>query len=119
MRAMKDPQRYANKWLSQTLDMLNRQTKGGWLMEKGAVPDQAAFERSVAKPGSVTWVQDGSLTSGRMKEKALPTLPAGHYQLMEFALLSIRDTSGVNLELLGQQRQEQAACWSISASRPP
>ena len=108
VRAMKDPQRYANKWLSQTLDMLNRQTKGGWLMENGAVPDQAAFERSVAKPGSVTWVQDGSLTSGRMKEKALPTLPAGHYQLMEFALLSIRDTSGVNLELLGQQRQEQA-----------
>ena len=108
VRAMKDPQRYANKWLSQTLDMLNRQTKGGFYLEKGAVPDQAAFERSVAKPGSVTWVQDGALTSGRIKEKPLPVLPAGHYQLMEFALMSIRDTSGVNLELLGQQRQEQA-----------
>lgn len=108
VRAMKDPQRYANKWLSQTLDMLNRQTKGGFYLEKGAVPDQAAFERSASKPGSVTWVTDGAITSGRIKEKPLPVLPAGHYQLMEFALLSIRDTSGVNLELLGQQRQEQA-----------
>ena len=108
VRMMKDPQRYANKWLSQTMDMLNRQAKGGILMEKGAVPDQAEFEASYAKPGAVTWVEDGTLMSGRMKEKPLPTLPAGHYQLMEFAIMSIRDSSGVNLELLGQKQQEQA-----------
>ncbi|KQP50827.1 portal protein [Methylobacterium sp. Leaf108] len=108
IRAMKDPQRYANKWLSQTLDMLNRQAKGGMMMEKGAVPDQAAFERSYAKPGGISWVNDGALMGGRMKEKPLPQLPAGHYQLMEFAIMSIRDSSGVNLELLGQKQQEQA-----------
>jgi hypothetical protein len=108
VRAMKDPQRYANKWLSQTLDMLNRQTKGGYLLEAGAVKNQAEFERSMAKPGGSTFVQDGALTSGRIKEKGLPQIPAGHYALMEFALQSIRDTSGVNLELLGQRQTEQA-----------
>ncbi|VUD71857.1 hypothetical protein MET9862_02446 [Methylobacterium symbioticum] len=108
VRAMKDPQRYANKWLSQTLDMLNRQTKGGYLLEAGAVKNQAEFERSMAKPGGNTLVQDGALTSGRIKEKGLPQIPAGHYALMEFALQSIRDTSGVNLELLGQRQTEQA-----------
>ena len=108
VRPMRDPQRFANKWLSQTLDMLNRQAKGGVLMETTAVPDQRQFEDSYAKPGAVTWVADGTLTSGRMKDKSLPQLPAGHYQLMEFAIMSIRDTSGVNLELLGQKATEQA-----------
>ena len=108
VRPMRDPQRFANKWLSQTLDMLNRQAKGGMLMEKTVVPDQAAFERSYAKPGAVTWVEDGALMGGRMKEKPLPVLPSGHWQLMEFAIGSIRDSSGVNLELLGAKQQEQA-----------
>ena len=108
VRPMIDPQRFANKWLSQTLDMLNRQSKGGWLMEETAVEDQAAFERSIAKPGGVTFVADGALTGGRMKEKALPVMPNGHWQLMEFAIGSIRDSSGVNLELLGAKQQEQA-----------
>ncbi|WP_298967737.1 portal protein [uncultured Methylobacterium sp.] len=108
VRPMRDPQRFANKWLSQTLDMLNRQAKGGMMMEQGAVPDQREFEESFAKPGGISWVADGALSSGQMKEKPLPQLPAGHYQLMEFAIMSIRDTSGVNLELLGQKSTEQA-----------
>ncbi|SFG65087.1 Phage P22-like portal protein [Methylobacterium gossipiicola] len=108
VRPMRDPQRFANKWLSQTMDMLNRQAKGGVFMETGAVPDQAQFEESYAKPGGVTWLADGTLASGRMKEKPLPVLPSGHYQLMEFAIMSIRDSSGVNLELMGQKQQEQA-----------
>lgn len=108
VRPMRDPQRFANKWLSQTLDMLNRQAKGGMLMEEDAVPDQAAFERSYGKQGAVTWVSPGALTRGQMKEKPLPVLPTGHWQLMEFAIGSIRDSSGVNLELLGAKQQEQA-----------
>lgn len=108
VRPMRDPQRFANKWLSQTLDMLNRQAKGGMLMEADAVPDQAEFERSYARPGTTTWVSPGALTRGQMKEKPLPVLPAGHWQLMEFAIGSIRDSSGVNLELLGQRQAQQA-----------
>ena len=108
VRPMRDPQRFANKWLSQTLDMLNRQAKGGVLAETSAVKDARQFEMSFAKPGATTWVNPGALRSGAIKDKPLPTLPAGHWQLMEFAIGSIRDSSGVNLELLGQQEQEQA-----------
>ena len=50
----------------------------------------------------------GALTRGQMKEKPLPVLPAGHWQLIEFAIGSIRDSSGVNLELLGQRQVQQA-----------
>ncbi|MEN3234724.1 portal protein [Methylobacterium ajmalii] len=108
VRPMREPQRFANAWLGQTLDMLNRQAKGGLMMEKGAVPDQAEFEASYGKPGGVSWVEDGALRSGAIKEKPLPQLPAGHFQLMEFAISSIRDSSGVNLELLGMKSNDQA-----------
>ncbi|TGD94081.1 hypothetical protein EU555_32545 [Methylobacterium nonmethylotrophicum] len=108
VRPMREPQRFANAWLGQTLDMLNRQAKGGLLMEKAAVPDQTEFEASYGKPGAVSWVEDGALRSGAIKEKPLPQLPAGHFQLMEFAISSIRDSSGVNLELLGMKSNDQA-----------
>lgn len=107
VRPMRDPQRFANKWLSQTLDMLNRQAKGGMLMETTAVKDQRQFEATYAKPGAISWVNPGALNSA-MKEKPLPQLPTGHWQLMEFAISSIRDSSGVNMELLGQQQNDQA-----------
>lgn len=108
VRPMRDPQRFANKWLSQTIDMLNRQAKGGYFAETSAVKDQAAFERTAAKSGAVTFVNPGSLRTGAIKEKPLPVMPAGHWQLMEFAINSIRDSSGVNMELLGQQQNQQA-----------
>lgn len=108
VRPMRDPQRFANKWLSQTLDMLNRQAKGGVFMETSAVKDTRQFEATYAKPGAVTWLNPGALTQGGMKEKPLPVLPTGHWQLMEFAISSIRDSSGVNMELLGQQQNDQA-----------
>lgn len=108
VRPMRDPQRFANKWLSQTLDMLNRQQKGGVMYEAGAVEDTREFEENYAKPGSVTQVNAGALTGGRIRDKQLPQMPNGHWQLMEFAINSIRDSSGVNLEILGQQQQAQA-----------
>ncbi|MET3483124.1 portal protein [Methylobacterium sp. 1973] len=108
VRPMLDPQRFANKWLSQTMDMLNRQSKGGHFAETSAVKDVRQFEASAAKPGATTWVNPGALRSGAIKEKPLPVLPSGHWQMMEFAIGSIRDSSGVNLELLGQQQNDQA-----------
>jgi hypothetical protein len=114
VRPMRDPQRFANKWLSQTLDMLNRQQKGGVMYEAGAVEDPREFERDYAKPGSVTQVNAGALTGQRIREKQLPQMPSGHWQLMEFAITSIRDSSGVNLEILGQQQQAQAGVLEMT-----
>ncbi len=75
VRPMRDPQRFANKWLSQTMDMLNRQSKGGHFAETSAVKDVRQFEASAAKPGATTWVNPGALRSGAIKEKPLPVLP--------------------------------------------
>lgn len=112
VRGMKDPQRWANKWLSQTLHIMNVNAKGGVMMEDGAVEDQRKFEKSFADPAAVTWVPDGTLSNPqgpRFVPKPAPQFPVGFYQLMEFAVSSIRDTQGINLEMLGMREADQPA----------
>lgn len=112
VRGMKDPQRWANKWLSQTLHIMNVNAKGGVMMEIGAVDNQRDFEASYSDPKKITWVPNGTLSSPngpRWAPKPAPQFPAGFYQLMEFAVSSIRDTQGINLEMLGMREGNQPA----------
>lgn len=105
VRAMVDPQRWANKWLSQNLHILNTNATGGIVAEVGTFlnPQEAADEWS--DPASITHVNKGMLE--KWKEKPKQQLPTGSEALMQFAISSIRDVSGVNLELLGAADRDQ------------
>src|SRR6056297_739380 len=59
LRNMKDPQKFANKWLSQTLHIINSNAKGGVIAETGAVDDVREFEESWAASDGVSWVKPG------------------------------------------------------------
>jgi hypothetical protein len=109
VRSMIDPQVWANKWLSQTMHILNTNAKGGVMVEKGAVEDMAKFEASWSDPTKPTIVKDGALASGRIKEKTAATYPQGFERLMEFGVQSIRDVTGVSLEMLGMREATQAS----------
>lgn len=109
VRAMKDPQVWANKWLSQTMHILNTNAKGGLMAEKGAFEDQKQAEASWADPTKITWLKDGALQGNRVKEKTVATFPAGFQQLTEFGVSSIRDVTGVSLEMLGMREATQAS----------
>lgn len=115
VRSMKDPQRWANKWLSQTLHIMNTTAKGGIVAERGVFDNDAEAEASWAKQDAITWLKKGSLQEGRWKEKPQGQFPVGFYQLTEMAISSIRDTSGVNVEILGMREANQAA--SLEAQR--
>ena len=108
VRALRDPQRLVNKLLSQTIAIIGQSSKGGWIAEKSALHDPEAFENSVARPGSISVVDDGALVSGRLREKTLPQLPSAHVQLMQFSLAAFQGISGINKELLGLADREQA-----------
>lgn len=106
VRAMKDPQRWANKWMSQTMHIMNTTAKGGIAAERGAFfDDEAEGEASWAKQDAVTYLRPGALSGPNPKFIQKPTspFPQSSFELMQFAINSIRDVSGVNIELLGMQ----------------
>lgn len=109
VRGMLDPQRWANKWLSQTLHIINSNAKGGIFAEADAFenPQQAMEEYS--STDAITFVTQGALSGDKpkIKDKGIAQFPSGIDQLMQFAIASIRDVSGVNIELLGMANRDQ------------
>lgn len=108
VRAVIDPQRWANKWLSQSLHIVNTSAKSGWIYEDGAIEDARKFEEDIAKAGSNVKVAAGALTGARIREKVPPPFPQAFDRLLQFAITSIPDVTGINRELLGTVDREQA-----------
>lgn len=105
LRSMRDPQKYANKWLTQILHILDHNAKGGVIADRRAVGpgNEREFEDSWSATDAVTFVEnlDG------IREKPQAQMPAPYMQLTDFAINSIRDTGGVNQELLGSRESNQ------------
>ena len=109
VRPMKDPQDWANKWLSQLLHITNTNAKGGIMAERGAFEDDRQAETSWSRQDRITWMNSGSLSgpNARWAQKPAPMYPAGHQYLTEMAVSAIRDVVGVNLEMLGMREADQ------------
>lgn len=105
-KVMKDPQRWANKWLSQILHIINSNAKGGLLAEINAFSDPKKAQDDYAKPDSIVFLNEGGLQ--KVKEKGMVNYPAGLDKLMTFALASLPQVTGINLEALGLAGREQA-----------
>lgn len=107
VRSMRDPQMWANKFFSQILHILNSTAKGGILAEKSAFKDIRDAQETYAQPDHITFVEDGALGPKIMPKPGQGN--AAQYEgLMQFAISSIRDSVGVNLELLGMRDANQA-----------
>lgn len=115
LRDIFDPQMWANKWLSQTMHIMNTNAKGGIMAETDAFVNVRKAEKDWADNTKIIWVKPGGLEKNKIKERTPPPLPQGLGELMTFALSAIRDVTGVNLELIGQADREQAA--SLEAQR--
>jgi hypothetical protein len=109
VKTMMDPQMWANKWLSQSLHILNSTAKGGIMAEMDAFEDVREAEDKWASPDNIVWAKRGALSGDKPKILPRPgsAFPQGHIQLMEFAITAIRDVTGINLELLGLRDQNQ------------
>lgn len=105
-RVMQDPQRWANKWLSQILHIINSNAKGGLLAEVNAFVDERKAQEEWSSPTSITMLKEGGIA--KIKEKQVVNYPTGLDRLMEFALASLPQVTGINLEALGLAGREQA-----------
>lgn len=112
VRSMIDPQRYANRFFMQSMNMLDQGAKNAWLIEEDALPEGGNIQQfmdQIARPGSVNLVAAGALSSNKMREINSTALPHGQQMMLQFCLTSIRDCSGVNMELMGQNNNDVAA----------
>jgi hypothetical protein len=103
IRVMRDPAMWSNKFLVQTMHIMNSNAKGGIMAEPDAFEDQAQAERSYARPESITWMKKGSLSGANPKFAKKPSaeMPQGFMELMGVAIDAMKDVTGINLELLG------------------
>ncbi len=107
VRSMVDPQRWANKWLSQSLHILNSGAKGGIIAERSAFEDTQDAEDDWARPEAFVWAQEGAISGNKIMPRPTNPMPAGMSDLLQLAISSIRDCTGINLELLGMAEKEQ------------
>lgn len=109
VKVMRDPQMWANKWLSQILHILNSTAKGGIIAELDAFDDQREAEESYAFSDQITWAAKDALSG--QKPKIIPKPGEGkidgYLGLLTFAVSAIPQVVGINLELLGQQDVNQ------------
>jgi hypothetical protein len=92
--------------MSQTMHIMNSTAKGGIAAERGAFFDNdAAGEASWAHQDQVTYLKTGALSGPNPKfiQKPVSQFPQGSFELMQYANQSLRDVSGVNVEILGMQ----------------
>lgn len=85
VRAMKDPQRWHNKYYSQSMHILNTQSKGGVMAERGAFDDEDDAVRSWAKVDAITWVKSGALAANKIQQKPNASFPSGFFNLFNEA----------------------------------
>lgn len=107
VRPCRDPQMLANKTLSQVLHILNTNAKGGLIYERGAFANPRAAERDWANPQKNIEVAEGGLEKVRPREA--PQMPVVLSSLQEFSISSIRDVTGVSVEMLGLADRDQPA----------
>jgi len=107
VRLIKDPQQEVNKRWSQALNMLNQQVQPGVYAETDAFVNQNQAEQSMKEAGAITWTQSGALTGGKLKERTVPTFPAAPMQMSEASQTIMKQITGINPDLLGQDRGRQ------------
>lgn len=110
VRAMKDPQRWANKYFSSMQEIFANSGKGGLIAEKGAFDNTRKAEEDWSKSGSILFVNNGALSGQkpRITERNNPGIPAAADRLHAIAVNAIREVSGINLEVLGLSQVTQS-----------
>ena len=108
VRAMVDPQRWSNKFLSQIDFIISANAKGGILYEADAFADPVEAEERWASGDSMIEVTSGALVAGKIQNKPVPPYPQGIDRLFQISVAALPEVVGVNKEMLGTADQVQA-----------
>jgi hypothetical protein len=98
MRPMRDPQQYANKFLSHAIHMWSSNPKGALIAEKSFFEDKEKAAAEWAQPTGFLTVRDGALQSARPRFQHLTTSVSlrGIESLLSHAVGSVSASVGVS-----------------------
>ncbi|WP_375647811.1 portal protein, partial [Bartonella sp. CR84HXZ] len=108
VRPTKDPQRWANKYFSQVMYILNSQSKGGLIVEEGAFKDIRQAMQDWARADALLVAEDGALAQGKIQPKPVAEFPTGFFQLFNEAKEAINQVTGLSPEFIGTREVTQA-----------
>ena len=107
VRNMRDPQMETNKRRAQILHIINRAAKYGWKGPVGSFVDKEKWEDEASKPGVVLEYRIGP-NEPPPEEIKPSTVPVAFIELEKMSIADLRDTSGVNVEMLALSNRELA-----------
>lgn len=106
VNSMREPALYYNKALTEMMFTIGANSKGGVLVEKGAVEDLADFEQKFAKTDSVIEVEEGALSGGKIKPKREGYAPTGYEEIIKLTDASMSDVNGIDKTFLGSSENK-------------
>lgn len=108
IRSVKDPQLWANKFLSTLLYIYMHNSKGGVFVESDAVPNPEEFRKNYSKPGTAIIVNPGAIANGKIKDRSPAPLDSAAAQIMQIAVDAIPATSGINPAIIAMSSQNRS-----------
>lgn len=117
VRAMIDPQRWSNKFLSEIEDIVMSNRQGGAFVEETALVDPRRAEDQWNDPNALIIVRDGALSRGAIMERNPSPYPAGMDRIMQVAIQAIPQVTGINPELMGLVDREQPGVLEAQRKR--
>lgn len=117
VRAMKDPQQWSNKFFSEIENILTSNRTGGAFVEEWALanPRQAEEEWNDANP--LIFLNEGAIAKGAIMERQPINYPQGLDRLMQVAIGSIPQVTGINPEMMGLVDRDQPGVLEAQRKR--
>lgn len=107
INSMKEPVMYYNKALTELMFIIGANSKGGVLVERGAVEDIQKFEAKYAKTDAVIVVEDGALSGGKIQPKGKSQQVTGYENIIQLCDASVNDVNGIDKSFLGSSDSKQ------------
>ena len=101
VRAMKDPQRWANKFMSSMLEIIGTSGKDGILYEPDAFLNLREAEEDWADPSRNVAMTEGAIAANKILPRPVNPMPSQMMGLMQYCEASLKSVAGGNPEVMG------------------
>jgi hypothetical protein len=106
VNSMIEPWEYYNKLLTELMFIIAANSKGGLIIEEGAVEDIEELEDKYAKTDAICVVRDGAISLNKIMPKRTPFQPTGYEQLITLMDKSISDVNAIDPTFLGNSENK-------------